>query len=79
MSDPKNPSEKVNMKFDRVLCDVPCSGDGTMRKNADIWPKWSASTSNNLHGIQYRILKRGMDYFMINFQLFRFKMYLSSK
>jgi len=61
VSDPKNPSEKVNLKFDRVLCDVPCSGDGTMRKNADIWPKWSASTSTNLHGIQYRILKRGME------------------
>lgn len=22
-----------SMKFDRILCDVPCSGDGTMRKN----------------------------------------------
>jgi 16S rRNA C967 or C1407 C5-methylase (RsmB/RsmF family) len=30
--------EKVNMKFDRILCDVPCTGDGTLRKNADIWP-----------------------------------------
>ncbi len=30
--------EKKNLKFDRVLCDVPCSGDGTLRKNADIWP-----------------------------------------
>lgn len=38
VTDPKNPSEKVNLRFDRVLCDVPCSGDGTMRKNADIWP-----------------------------------------
>ena len=60
-NDPKNPSEKVNLKFDRVLCDVPCSGDGTMRKNADIWPKWSAATGTNLHGIQFRILKRGME------------------
>jgi 16S rRNA C967 or C1407 C5-methylase (RsmB/RsmF family) len=30
--------EKSNMKFDRILCDVPCTGDGTLRKNADIWP-----------------------------------------
>lgn len=27
-----------NVKFDRILCDVPCTGDGTLRKNADIWP-----------------------------------------
>ena len=29
---------KMNLKFDRILCDVPCSGDGTVRKNADLWP-----------------------------------------
>lgn len=29
---------RTKMKFDRILCDVPCSGDGTMRKNPDIWP-----------------------------------------
>jgi len=26
--------------FDRVLCDVPCSGDGTLRKAPDMWRKW---------------------------------------
>ncbi|XP_049285733.1 tRNA (cytosine(34)-C(5))-methyltransferase [Anopheles funestus] len=49
------------LKFDRVLCDVPCSGDGTLRKNADIWNKWNLAQASNLHGLQYRILKRGAE------------------
>ncbi|XP_029175579.1 tRNA (cytosine(34)-C(5))-methyltransferase [Nylanderia fulva] len=52
---------KDTLKFDRILADVPCSGDGTMRKNPDIWCKWSAANGNNLHGIQYRIAKRGLE------------------
>lgn len=28
------------LMFDRILCDVPCSGDGTLRKAPDIWRKW---------------------------------------
>lgn len=51
----------VPLRFDRILCDVPCSGDGTMRKNPDIWPKWNAASGSNLHGVQYRILKRGIE------------------
>ncbi|XP_031781807.1 tRNA (cytosine(34)-C(5))-methyltransferase isoform X1 [Nasonia vitripennis] len=52
---------KGTLKFDRILADVPCSGDGTMRKNPDIWCKWSPANGNNLHGIQYRIAKRGVE------------------
>uniref|UniRef100_T1GLW9 tRNA (cytosine(34)-C(5))-methyltransferase n=1 Tax=Megaselia scalaris TaxID=36166 RepID=T1GLW9_MEGSC len=51
----------ANLKFDKVLCDVPCSGDGTMRKNPDIWGKWTPAQGNNLHGVQYRIAKRGAE------------------
>ncbi|XP_033754150.1 RNA cytosine-C(5)-methyltransferase NSUN2-like isoform X2 [Pecten maximus] len=47
--------------FDRVLCDVPCSGDGTMRKNFDIWDKWSMNQAINLHRQQTKILRRGLE------------------
>ena len=26
-----------SLRFDRILCDVPCSGDGTLRKAPDLW------------------------------------------
>nr|CAD7586518.1 unnamed protein product [Timema genevievae] len=54
-------AESRMIKFDRVLCDVPCSGDGTLRKNPDIWLKWNSANGNNLHGIQYRIVRRGVE------------------
>lgn len=31
-------------------CSVLCSGDGTMRKNIDVWKKWTTSNSLHLHG-----------------------------
>uniref|UniRef100_A0A1Q3EYJ8 tRNA (cytosine(34)-C(5))-methyltransferase n=1 Tax=Culex tarsalis TaxID=7177 RepID=A0A1Q3EYJ8_CULTA len=53
--------ELVPLKYDRILCDVPCSGDGTLRKNPDIWTKWNMGHACNLHGLQYRIVKRGAE------------------
>ncbi|KDQ22272.1 hypothetical protein PLEOSDRAFT_1059847 [Pleurotus ostreatus PC15] len=46
--------------FDRILCDVPCSGDGTIRKNSGIWRKWQPGDGNGLHALQVRILVRAM-------------------
>ena len=40
----------VNIMYDRILADVPCSGDGTFRKNIDIWAKWNFAHAANLHG-----------------------------
>lgn len=50
-----------NILFDRILADVPCSGDGTLRKNIDVWKKWKFSHACNLHGIQSRIARRGIE------------------
>ncbi|KIO27859.1 hypothetical protein M407DRAFT_72543 [Tulasnella calospora MUT 4182] len=47
--------------FDRILCDVPCSGDGTLRKNVGIWKKWNVGDGNGLHSLQLRILLRAMN------------------
>lgn len=58
------PKENTNgqstpLQFDRVLCDVPCSGDGTLRKNRMIWKNWSARPGNGLHPLQKQIFVRG--------------------
>ncbi|KAI9320764.1 S-adenosyl-L-methionine-dependent methyltransferase [Dichotomocladium elegans] len=51
--------DKMGWQFDRVLCDVPCSGDGTMRKNEGIWGDWRPSNGLGLHRTQVQIFLRG--------------------
>lgn len=46
---------------DAVLCDVPCSGDGTCRKDAHILPMWKPQAGNLLHSTQLAILKRSLE------------------
>ncbi|KAJ3404533.1 tRNA (cytosine(34)-C(5))-methyltransferase, partial [Chytridiales sp. JEL 0842] len=49
------------LQFDRILCDAPCSGDGTLRKNKPIWARWNVNSGNNLHRLQTAILRRGCE------------------
>ena len=49
-----------NISFDRILCDVPCSGDGTLRKNPDLWKKWNPGHAFSLQSLQVRIATRGI-------------------
>ncbi|RDW91819.1 hypothetical protein BP5796_01213 [Coleophoma crateriformis] len=48
------------LKFDRILADVPCSGDGTARKNVNLWKDWNPGNALGLYITQVRILVRAL-------------------
>ncbi|OQR98639.1 tRNA (cytosine-5-)-methyltransferase [Achlya hypogyna] len=50
--------ERTNV-FDRVLCDVPCSGDGTIRKNQALWKDWHIGQGLTLFPVQLQLALRG--------------------
>ena len=49
------------VQFDRVLCDVPCSCDGTIRKNIKAAERFELHSGNILHHTQKKILLRGLE------------------
>jgi 16S rRNA C967 or C1407 C5-methylase (RsmB/RsmF family) len=46
--------------YNIILCDVPCSGDGTCRKDLHIIKNWLPSIGNTLHTLQKSILIRAL-------------------
>jgi multisite-specific tRNA:(cytosine-C5)-methyltransferase len=57
---PENPATNRYLKFDRILADVPCSGDGTTRKNVNLWQDWTPGSAIGLYVTQVRILVRAL-------------------
>lgn len=55
----REPDGQFKLKFDRVLCDVPCSSDGGIRKG--VRRAWSAADGLALHRKQLGILLRGLE------------------
>jgi len=47
--------------FDRVLCDVPCSGDGTLRKAPYNLKTWHVTHSLQFHLLQTLLLQRSIE------------------
>eukprot|EP00392_Amoebophrya_sp_AT5.2_P001002 g1004.t1 len=62
--DPRDPNAEPPkakpLRFDRIICDVPCSGDGTMRKYEEKWRTWDFALGRQLHSLQLQILVRGL-------------------
>ena len=52
---------KQKFQFDKVLCDVPCSGDGATRKIPLKWAKWHTSDGISLHPLQLSILMKSVN------------------
>ena len=44
--------------YDRIVCDVPCSGDGAIRKAPDVWHSFHPENGIRLHSIQLQIALR---------------------
>jgi tRNA (cytosine34-C5)-methyltransferase len=53
--------EDVRVRYDRIVCDVPCSSDAAIRKIPQKWAKWSTKDGQSLHPLQLQILKRGIE------------------
>jgi 16S rRNA C967 or C1407 C5-methylase (RsmB/RsmF family) len=51
---------QTTKQYHVILCDVPCSGDGTCRKDKHILPMWKPNHGNRLHETQVKILVRAM-------------------
>jgi len=52
--------EGARLGFERILADVPCSGDGTARKNAQVWRAWKRREALELFSKQRNILLRAL-------------------
>ena len=44
--------------FDRIVCDVPCTGDGAIRKAPELWRYWEPHLGRQLHSIQLQLAMR---------------------
>lgn len=52
--------EDNRLFFDKVLADVPCSGDGAIRKIPLKWKCWNSRDGINIHSLQISILERSV-------------------
>jgi len=52
---------KLNLKFDKILLDTPCSGTGAIRKSYKTLKIWNEDTINRLSNLQKKLLLTAFD------------------
>ena len=53
-------SPSQSLLYDRIICDVPCSGDGNQRRDQKVFKTWHPTYGIALHTLQLRIAKRAI-------------------
>lgn len=46
--------------FDRVICEPPCSLDGTLREKPDLWASWTVGLGLASHNALFKLLLRSL-------------------
>lgn len=44
--------EDRRVRYDRIVCDVPCSSDAAIRKIPTKWNEWGTKGAHSLHALQ---------------------------
>lgn len=52
--------EKTNVKFDKILVDAPCSGEGTLRKSPKTFLMWNVKVIENLSKLQKKLASEAL-------------------
>jgi tRNA (cytosine49-C5)-methyltransferase len=53
--------KEINIKFDKILIDAPCSGEGTLRSNPKTAIMWNPKTIKKLSKLQKRLVKESIN------------------
>ncbi|PSQ47770.1 SAM-dependent methyltransferase [Halobacteriales archaeon SW_7_65_23] len=59
-ADEPGPTTADGAMYDRALVDVPCSCEGTVRKNPDVLDEWELDQVEGIAGVQKGILRRAV-------------------